>query len=62
MFSHRGANTQLTPADIDEKAFQKAAMLHISGYALLESPQRMLLACSRTGEKTCHSGVPGYRA
>lgn len=40
MFSHRGANTQLTPADIDEKAFQKAAMLHISGYALLESPQR----------------------
>ncbi|HOJ00217.1 MAG TPA: carbohydrate kinase family protein [Anaerolineaceae bacterium] len=40
MFSHRGVNTQLAPQDIDEKAFPGAGMLHISGYALLESPQK----------------------
>ncbi len=40
MFSHRGANTQLEPQDIDEDAFRKAGLLHISGYALLESPQK----------------------
>ncbi|MGV8026579.1 MAG: carbohydrate kinase family protein [Anaerolineaceae bacterium] len=40
MFSHRGANTQLEPQDIDENVFQKAELLHISGYALLESPQK----------------------
>jgi len=40
MFSHRGANTQLKPQDIDENVFQKAELLHISGYALLESPQK----------------------
>ena len=40
MFSHRGANTQLEPQDINENVFQKAELLHISGYALLESPQK----------------------
>jgi len=40
MFSHRGANIQLEIQDIDEDAFKDAAMLHISGYALLESPQK----------------------
>ena len=40
MFSHRGANTQLEIQDIDENAFNNAAILHISGYALLESPQK----------------------
>ena len=40
MFSHRGANTQLTPGDINEDAFRKANLLHISGYAFLESPQK----------------------
>lgn len=40
MFSHRGANTQLEPRDIVEDAFRKAGLLHISGYALLESPQK----------------------
>jgi ribokinase len=40
MFSHRGANIQLEIQDIDEDAFKDAALLHISGYALLESPQK----------------------
>ena len=40
MFSHRGANTKLEPRDIDENAFRKAGLLHVSGYALLESPQK----------------------
>ncbi len=40
MFSHRGANVQLQPQDVSEDAFRKAGLLHISGYALLESPQK----------------------
>ena len=40
MFSHRGANTLLDPVDIEEDIFQEAALLHLSGYALLESPQK----------------------
>jgi len=43
MFSHRGANIQLETQDIDEDALKDAAMLHISGYALLESPQKNAL-------------------
>jgi ribokinase len=40
MFSHRGANINLEVQDIDKDAFEHACMLHISGYALMESPQR----------------------
>ncbi len=40
MFSHRGANTRLAPKDINEDIFQNVSLLHISGYAFLESPQR----------------------
>jgi ribokinase len=40
MFSYRGANIQLETQDIEEDAFKDAAILHISGYALLESPQK----------------------
>ncbi len=40
MFSSRGANVKLDPQAIEEKAFLDAKLLHISGYALLESPQR----------------------
>ena len=40
MFSHRGVNIQLEIQDIDEDAIKDAAILHISGYALLESPQK----------------------
>ncbi len=40
MFSYRGANIQLEIQDIDEDAFKDIAILHISGYALLEPPQK----------------------
>jgi len=40
MFSNRGANIQLETQDIEEDSFKDAAILHISGYALLESPQK----------------------
>jgi len=40
MFSYRGANTRLAPRDIQESIFQNASLLHISGYAFLESPQK----------------------
>ena len=43
MFSHRGANIQLEIQDIDEDALMNTAILHISGYALLESPQKNAL-------------------
>jgi len=43
MFSHRGANIQLEIQDIDDDALKDAAILHISGYALLESPQKNAL-------------------
>ena len=46
MFSHRGANIQLAIQDIDEDALKNTAILHISGYALLESPQKNALWCA----------------
>ena len=40
MYSCRGANVQFESADIDEDVIKNSAMLHISGYALVESPQK----------------------
>ena len=40
MFSYRGANTHLEPGDIDTRLFEDASILHISGYALMCSPQK----------------------
>ncbi len=40
MFSYRGANIQLETQDVDEDTFKDVDILHISGYALLESPQK----------------------
>jgi ribokinase len=40
MYSCRGANAQFEASDVDEEAFKNAKLLHISGYALLESPQK----------------------
>lgn len=40
MFTHRGANIQLAPENLKEEDFRSASLLHISGYALLETPQR----------------------
>lgn len=40
MYSCRGANVQFEAADVEEEAIKKAALLYISGYALVESPQK----------------------
>ncbi len=40
MFSYRGSNPLLDVPDISEEAFYNAEILHISGYALLQTPQR----------------------
>jgi len=40
MFSYRGANAGLKPDEIDPTYIRKARSLHISGYALIEDPQR----------------------
>lgn len=40
MFSYRGANIHLDPADISRAIFEDAEILHISGYNFLDSPQR----------------------
>lgn len=40
MFGQRGANARTNPAEIGMDALVGAEFLHLSGYALLESPQR----------------------
>jgi ribokinase len=40
MFGIRGANVILSPCDISEQSFSDADLLHISGYALMQVPQR----------------------
>jgi ribokinase len=40
MFGYRGANAKLDPALLLPTEIARASVLHISGYALLESPQR----------------------
>jgi ribokinase len=40
MIGYRGANARLDPALLQPAEIASAAVLHISGYALLESPQR----------------------
>ncbi len=39
MFAYRGANARLAPDAVVEDAFDGAALFHLSGYALLQSPQ-----------------------
>jgi len=40
MFGYRGANTRTDPDLLDEAYIAEARLLHLSGYALLEAPQR----------------------
>lgn len=40
MFAFRGANTYLSPEEIDESYIRSAKMFHLSGYSLLRNPQR----------------------
>ncbi len=43
MYTCRGANTRLDPIAIGDMVFAGAGALHLSGYALLEAPQRQAL-------------------
>jgi len=53
MFSHRGANVRLRPDEINPKYIRKAKLLHISGYALVQSPQReAALKCARLAKES----------
>ena len=55
MFGYRGANVRLDPALIAPSEIASAQVLHISGYALLESPQRD--AARRAVEIAYEAGV-----
>lgn len=56
MFSHRGANVQFSSEDIDEQLIRNASILHISGYALMQKPQRNAVRCAVEIAK--NNGVP----
>lgn len=40
MFAYRGANARLSPEQITAEALAGAGLVHLSGYSLLQSPQR----------------------
>lgn len=56
MFACRGASARLTAADVPEAAIAASDWLHLSGYALLEDPQRS--AALRALHVAQESGVP----
>jgi len=56
MFTHRGANRRYQPSLIIDEVFEGAALLQISGYALLEPPQKD--AVWRAVELAEHYSVP----
>ena len=56
MFSYRGANSRLHPAEITPQLFDGLSLLHISGYAMLESPQKD--AAWRALELASARGIP----
>ena len=56
MFSYRGANTLLEPQDITEKLLENVALVELSGYVFVESPQR--LAAFRLMEMASERGIP----
>jgi ribokinase len=56
MFGQRGANVRTEPAEIGEGALAGARFLHLSGYALLEPPQRD--AALRTVALAEKAGIP----
>ena len=54
MFACRGASAHLAPADVPRHVVARAEWLHLSGYALLEEPQRSaaLAAISQAAENS----------
>lgn len=55
ILGHRGANVFTDPAQIREEAVREAKLLHLSGYALLQEPQRS--AALLTLEIACRHGL-----
>jgi ribokinase len=55
ILGHRGANVFTDPAQIGEETIREAKLLHLSGYALLEDPQRS--AALLTLEIACRHGL-----
>jgi len=43
MYSYRGANLELAPEHLPLEAIQKAALLHLSGYGVLQAPHSQAL-------------------
>jgi len=53
MFSYRGANVRLKPNEIDSNYVRKAKLLHLSGYTLVQSPQREAgLKCAQLAKQS----------
>lgn len=53
MFSYRGANVRLKPNEIDPQYIRKAKLLHLSGYALVQSTQReAALKCAQLARES----------
>lgn len=55
ILGHRGANICTDPNQIDEEALAAARLFHLSGYALLDEPQRS--AALRALEVACRHGL-----
>lgn len=56
MFAYRGANARLAAEDVDPAALAGTALLHLSGYALLQTPQRE--AALRSVDYAETAGIP----
>lgn len=56
MFAHRGASAHLSPDQLDEQLITSAAVLYLSGYALLAEPQKS--AALRATALAKHAGIP----
>ena len=56
MFSYRGANLLLAPEHLPEQAIQSAALVHLSGYGVLQAPHSQALW--RAVEIAEAAGVP----
>jgi len=56
MLGHRGASVEYRAADLPEEAIATCALLHVSGYALMDKPQST--AAERAVEVARAAGVP----
>ncbi|MGO4335650.1 carbohydrate kinase family protein [Labrys sp. KB_33_2] len=56
MFAYRGANVRLRADEVDPAALAGTALLHLSGYALLQAPQREAALCAVA--QAASAGIP----